>query len=137
MPYQSAWIVPDRVWYNRNYGIMTTEEIKEGNVEAASAIRNGVAPVHFVIDTSDLKNFPINLKEMSDSTLFMKEANLGFTIYVTSNMMIRFITQTLTQISKLDFRVVKTLDEGLQLLQILDQTLPPLEKPNLSDETTP
>ncbi|MCU0498733.1 MAG: hypothetical protein MUF87_15385, partial [Anaerolineae bacterium] len=131
MPIKATWLAQDRVWYARAYGTLTSNDVKEANIEAAGMIRIGTPPVHFIIDTTGIQNFPINLKDSSDTSMFLREDNLGFTMYVTTNMMIRFITQTITQVAKMDFRVVKTLEEALQLLQILDQTLPPLQMPEL------
>jgi hypothetical protein len=123
MPQQIQWYEPNRIIHHRFYGVVTLEDITQGNEQAIALIRQGTPPVHDIVDAVDVERVLFNLNGLLHSTSFFKEPNLGWMIVAAENPMVRFFGSMLGQVTHTRFRTVDNLEEALETLTHVDMTL--------------
>lgn len=129
MTTQAYWYCPERIIYVHISGILTIEQIAEGH-QRNIALMEAVAhsdPVHFIFDSTDMKQGPTNFLEIRRAGRnFYRHQRLGWSIGVGDSTLIRFVSSTIAQFSAIDYRAFAYLEEGIQFLQETDTTLPTL-----------
>jgi len=129
MPFDVAWIHPQRVTYGRFYGEITVDEVHEANQVAMERIKQGTPPVYVIVNTLDIDKIPTSLKSMQDIVAYVREPNLGMIVYISDNRLISFFNTVVSQLSNASFYTVKSMDEALALIQRMAPDLPKLEQP--------
>lgn len=130
MSAQNEWIVPGRVLASHFGGDLNLEEVKVSNNEAQEWIaREGVAPVHTIVDLSGVQRYPTSLKDVRSIVRVDKPEMAGWTIIVSGNTIIRFISSTVTQLLRQKVRVFDRLDEAYAFLWDTDPSLPAEARP--------
>jgi hypothetical protein len=124
MPAVNEWIIPGRVLAAHYSGDLKLEEVSTSNDEAQHWIANeGVAPVHTVVDLSGITRYPTNLKDVRDIVRVDHPEMAGWSIIVSGNTIVRFISSTVTQLMRQKVRVFDSLDEGYAFLWETDASL--------------
>lgn len=131
MPYETSWLVEKRVVYTRMYGYVTGEELLAQNLEMPKYIEQSEQLLHTINDATDTTGTDMGLRDLQNAQ-FTDINNLGWAIYISPSKMNRFFASVITQLSKKRGRQFATLEEGLSFLQEMDDTLPPLPKPEKS-----
>ncbi|MBZ0287199.1 MAG: hypothetical protein K8I30_06260 [Anaerolineae bacterium] len=130
MPYQIRWLVENRVIYQRQYGVITTEELYDSNKQTAAMTAAGIRFVHLITDASGAEKNEIGL---NDLIAFYKQytphENLGWSVYISPSLMNRFFASVVTQITKVRTREFGTLPEGIKFLIEHDDSLPDIPLP--------
>jgi hypothetical protein len=130
MPALNEWIVPGRVLASHFSGDLHLEEVKESNGEAQVWIASeGVAPVHTIVDLSGVKRYPTSLKDVRDIVRVDHPEMAGWSVIVSGNTIIRFISSTVTQLMRQKVRVFDNMDEAYAFLWDTDSSLQPAQRP--------
>ncbi|NDJ62855.1 MAG: hypothetical protein GYB67_17170 [Chloroflexi bacterium] len=127
MPCEIGWYIPERVIWQRFYGVVTSEELAEHSARSAEYIMAGTAPVHILVDATEIAKYPGNLKQLTDSANYASDTNkVGFVAHAsTSNQLMRFLASLMTQmlVRNVQFRAFETVDAALAFLIDRDTTL--------------
>lgn len=126
MPYQLSWYQPELIAYVQFSGNFTLEDLQNFSREVvANYLSKGQAPVHIIMDVPNVSGFPTNLvalKQTSDE--YLHHPGMGKLVLIGFDTpIVNFLTKTLSQIMKLDFRQVKDMDAALATLQKADPQL--------------
>src|SRR5262245_57571065 len=100
MAYQISWLVEGRVIHAVFTGELTIEEVENYGSDLLTYLDSGTsALVHVLVDTSQLEKFPVNLR-LLNTTLAknFRHPKIGWSIIITSNRTITFLSSMLTQI---------------------------------------
>ncbi|NDJ62856.1 MAG: STAS/SEC14 domain-containing protein [Chloroflexi bacterium] len=127
MPYTADWYLPSRVMLQRYSGTLAPDEITELGQLAAHYIGAGTAPVHILIDITDLERYPTNIKQIVNAVRHDSDTEkIGWVIYINSpNAVVKFMASVATQVlfQNVRLRLFETLDEALAFLLDRDVTL--------------
>jgi hypothetical protein len=124
MPFDSKWYVENRVSLVRDYGEVTLEEMRTSNQIFLAHIRAGTPPVHLLIDTRAVTKMPNSFVPMlKEIEAFRHEPNMGWTIMVTNNSLMRFFGTLSSNLIKMPFHAVKNYEEANEVLARVDPTL--------------
>jgi hypothetical protein len=127
MPYQISWMIDKRLVYQRCYGELTMDELRENNQEfVRDYLRQGTPLVHTIVDLTGVTNFPKNLTQYGQA--FKRDAEdvarLGWTVVVGANPIFRFFGTVVTNLwRQARFRMFDTLQEAYTFLGQQDNTL--------------
>lgn len=131
MAYSVGWYIDKRVTYQRLYGHVTLEDVRDINAESIDISRNGIPLVHSVIDITGVQKFPTNLAAIREIMSIQTDGDaVGWVLIVgADNPVIRFIASVITQLvmEKIHFRLMDSMDAALEFLQEHDATLKGLE----------
>jgi hypothetical protein len=124
MPFESKWYIESRVSMVRDYGEITLDEMRASNQIFLEHIRTGKPPVHLLIDTRDIVKMPNSFVPMlKEIEAFRHEPNMGWTIMVTNNSLMRFFGTLSSNLIKMPFHAVKNYEEANQVLARVDSSL--------------
>ena len=124
MATQTSWYIKDRVVLCRVDGNFTLDEIKQASDEIKSLLEQGRRPVHVISDVRELKEYPIRLGDIKNSTEYLRHPAMGWQIVVShQNQLIRFLATVLGQAVHVNIRVVSTMEEATAVLERIDQGL--------------
>ena len=130
MAASNEWIVPGRVLASHFSGDLKLDEVSASNNEAQEWIANeGVAPVHTIVDLSGVKRYPTNLKDVRDIVRVDHPEMAGWSVIVSGNTIIRFISSTVTQLMRQKVRVYDNMDDAYTFLWDTDSSLLPEQRP--------
>jgi hypothetical protein len=138
MPAQNEWIVPGRVLASHFSGDLQLDEVKASNSEAQVWIASaGIAPVHTIVDLSGVQRYPTSLKDVRSIVRVDNPDMAGWTIIVSGNTIIRFISSTVTQLLRQKVRVFDSLVDAYTFLWETDPSLPVEARPAPVSQSTP
>lgn len=124
MPFESKWYIENRVSMVHDIGEVTLEEMHATNQIFLEHIRSGQPPVHLLIDTRAMTKMPGTFVPMlKEIEAFRHEPNMGWTIMVTNNSVMRFFGTLSSNLIKMPFHAVKTYEEANQVLAKVDPSL--------------
>ncbi len=125
------WYIPDRVILNVVSGVYTLDQICEGSQQILSMMRTGSSPVHLIVDSSELTNFPSIFRPLLvEIEKFRHEPTMGWSFMLTHSPVLNFFGALASNITKQPFRSVKSYAEVNNILCRIDQSLVKL-MPNL------
>lgn len=134
MPVDVQWYIPNHVLISRFYGDVTPQDIRKQytlGLEMSESVNTAL--VHLITDVSEVQSFPKNVMDMKDS-LGTKARNAGWVVLVGENKMIRFLSSVVSNLMKLRFTYVNTLEEALKYITDRD---PNLDIESILDMTVP
>jgi hypothetical protein len=115
-----SWYAENRVIFADVEGVVDMNEMNSSNDTFIKLLDSGQAPIHLLVDTSKLTQFPTNLNALRKSQGYLAHPNVGWIIMVNTNPLLNFLAHMVTSIAKANTRMVKSLEEGKQLLRTLD-----------------
>jgi hypothetical protein len=130
MPYNSRWLVEDRVIYVVYYGVVSNEDLETSSRSSSRMIADGSAPVHLVTDATDMEKMTLGLQDLI--TIFKglpSDPNLGWSIFISPSKLNRFFASVTTQLTGARTREFATLEEGIDFLTWVDDSLPDIVIP--------
>ena len=127
MPFEIRWCVENRVIYERVTGDVDFESTASAADQVSGLLNAGVAPVHMVIEMTDLKSFPTNVSKIHTVTQFMRSPALGWVVVIGSNPLATFFINVIRQIIKFPVVHQPSFDQALAHLREQDPTLPGTE----------
>lgn len=93
---------------------------------AENYLETGEAPVHNIIDATELGDFPKSLKVLRESSKYSVEhPNAGWNILVgfSSNPLLKFLSSAVSQITGVKFKQVDSIEEAQAVLRRVDSSL--------------
>ena len=129
MPWEISWLVEKRITYTRMYGFITGEELIAQKTEMEKYIQQSEHLLHMISDATDSTGTNMGLRDLQ-KTQFADAPNLGWAVYISPKKMDRFFASVITQLMKKRSREFATLQEGIQFLQEVDETLPSIPMPD-------
>ena len=129
MPWEISWLVEKRITYTRMYGFITGEELIAQKTEMEKYIQQSEHILHMISDATDSTGTNMGLRDLQ-KTQFADAPNLGWAVYISPKKMDRFFASVITQLMKKRSREFATLQEGIQFLQDVDETLPSIPMPD-------
>ncbi len=128
MPYEMSWLVDKRVIYARLYGYVTEEELASYYQSMVTLAQDSELLLHTLTDSSGMTGMKMSFRELQNMG-FSGIHNLGWAILISPSKLNRFFASVITQLSHKRGRQFATLEEGLQFLQEIDDSLPPIPMP--------
>lgn len=127
MPLKLQWLVEDQVFLRVAEGEVTVDEYYEHD---ARLINNYLEPspatrVHGIFDLTGLDQMP-ELKVLRQAKA-IKHSKTGWVVLVgVDNPVIKLVASVMGQMYQARFRFYNTIEEALDFLQSMDDTLPDL-----------
>lgn len=124
MTSQVNWLLEDRIVYVLNTGVGTADDVVTSMHDALVLLDKGRAPVHMIVDGQTERN-DISLGDlMTILRASPASPNLGWFVYVSESKMNRFFGSIGSQMTGAQTKSYATLQEAIEFLQHVDQTLP-------------
>jgi hypothetical protein len=124
MGYTIGWHIPDRVVLITFIGTLTLNDIDRMNLDTMALVGQGAPPVHVVSDLLGMDRYPTSIKEISKFIRNDMKARLGWTIVITRNKLVRFMSGVIIQLTGTRLRFFDTREEALAFLYENDVSLP-------------
>jgi hypothetical protein len=123
--WQAGWYIDQRVIHCRVIDSISIEELRAMNDHLSKMVDQGTAPVHLMLDGTDMKSFPRNLNTLREASHIIRHPGIGWLIAVgVQNPLLTFIGSIVTQIDhKSQYRMIASVDEAWTHLQTTDATL--------------
>ncbi len=123
MAFELSWVIPSRVLLIEVEGVIPTDELLRLVAEVHTHVDAGQAPVHMLIDATNLINRPINLQELSQLSKSMNHESIGWSVMVKPAKMIWFATSILSKLMQKKMKSAESIEDALIILQRVDFTL--------------
>src|SRR4051812_31972818 len=124
MSFNLSWFLEKRIVYASASGQVTVSELQNVVHTMAAYIRQGDAPVHALLDFTNVEKFPTRINAYKDFAFPAAEPNTGMLVLISANKLALFIIGVVAQLSDRNIYTFPTLDEGLAFLARKDSTLP-------------
>jgi hypothetical protein len=124
MGYKLNWHVDKHVIHLKFYDTVTADDLTNFHKEMPRFVAEGIQPVHVLIDTTDVKSFPSNLRWV----IHMLQGNpvkaSGYRIAIGSDPTIRTLITTILGVIHVPVLVCDSLAEADELLTALNVPVP-------------
>ncbi|NWF70145.1 MAG: hypothetical protein HXY40_13755 [Chloroflexi bacterium] len=125
MATQLRWLVEKRVILAHMWGNVTVEELREVNTRKLEFLRTGTAPIHDLLDTTGLKQYPVKLRDLESYLGYLREPAMGMLIFVKlDSAAARLLAKMLGAVMGVRMGFADSLEEGYAALRQYDPTLP-------------
>jgi hypothetical protein len=106
------------------YGEVSLKEIRRLKAESILMLGQGQAPVHRIIDTTKITTIPHDWQNTATAVLDGKRVPQGgMIIVVFNNKAVRFLSEPIFMVLRLEVRFAATIEEALEMLCWHDPTL--------------
>jgi len=127
LAYEINWMsgYQGRIIHERIHGDVTIEDLHDLPGAADRLMDTDAArkPVHLLIDTLGVKSFPKSLSTIRNAVPGGRHPNLGWTLMVSSSVLVGTMTRIIAQIMQLEFRTFPSMEAALAFLYERDMTL--------------
>jgi hypothetical protein len=123
MPYENGWYVGNRIAFQRIYGNVTIEDLQQNLQSTLVLIDTGTPPVHVISDLREIVKFPMNVNQLKEVFQLPERPNMGWTVIITNNALLRFFTSIIVQIARTNYKIVTSYEDAVDLLRRIDPTL--------------
>ena len=129
MPVQNYWLVENRILMTELQGSITADDLMASSQIGTQMIESGVAPVYSLVDMSQIIHYPMRLSDFT--TLFEQPSSKKLAwiiIFGIPNTVASFLSTTFAHIVAKNYKVTKTREEALALVEKLEGApIPPSE----------
>ena len=107
------------------FGLLTDEESSEVGTINSQHLAEGIAPIHIIVDTTELEKFPTNLRQNSQFMAYLRTPSLGWVIVIglTHNVLAKFAVSVISQVIKFRLSQRESMSDALSFLEGNDATL--------------
>jgi hypothetical protein len=123
MPYQISWHEEKRIIHQRLIGDFDMTDATQAAKATEEYLKQGIGPVHLVIDVSGMKSFPTNMTKIHSISTYLKDPNLGWVVLIGGNSLTNFVTQVISQVIKFRIAQRPNLEQAVAFLGTYDPTL--------------
>lgn len=124
--YKLSWLIEKRVLHLQIEGDYALETVQSLVADVKPMVDAGTAPVHVVWDMTGITKMPKNLREAVDEMSVLRyHPNGGWITMITNSVMLRFAGQIATVFLGANYRAVSSLEEAIETLSRVDQTVAP------------
>lgn len=138
MPADIGWLVAERVLYSRSWGIIDINTVESHADFLITLLDSGDTPnVYLLIDTLDVTQFDVGLKILNRQVhRYLTHKRLICNIDITQNTKNQMLGHVVSDIAKIQWTNVRTLEQAIDYVSSLDTTLATLDV-SLFDIFTP
>src|SRR5687767_1253747 len=123
--YEVRWLHAPRIVLIHVWDELLLGEIRHGSKEVVRLLDEGTAPVHVVVDVTQMTSFPYSVSEINSAGDFFRHPNLRYlVVHGVKSPTVRIILQLLSAMSSFELRIIDTRHDALAILMELDDTLP-------------
>lgn len=123
MAYTTTWCVDKRVALLQIDGEVDLADLPEIAKSSRAYVAEGIAPVHILIDMRGVTKYPTNLREVANALKNEGNSQVGWTLFITNSLVLRFLGSTLVQLTKQRVHALSNVDEAIEFLLERDATL--------------
>jgi hypothetical protein len=123
MPHQVSWAQEKRIILVNLIGSLDLEAGFQASNETNDFINQGTAPVHLIVDMSELKSFPTNITKVNQMNQYLKNPARGWVVVIGGNTLSNFLVNVLSQVVKFPVTQRPALNDALDFLRKNDATL--------------
>jgi hypothetical protein len=123
MPHQISWAQDKRIILLNLIGSLDLEDGFKASNDTNDYINQGTAPVHLVVDMSELKSFPTNITKVNQMNQYLKNPARGWVVVIGGNSLSNFLVNVLSQVVKFPVTQRPALNDALDFLRKNDATL--------------
>jgi hypothetical protein len=116
MGFSITWHIEKRVIDLKVFGVITSEEIIALNLQVMDFIEAGSHPVHIIIDTLDVTEYPTNLRWVFRMLRNNPVPPTGWNILVQNNPTVRVLAGTILSVLPVPLHICTTLEEAHDFL---------------------
>lgn len=118
-----TWYLENRIILAHVVGDNSLEDFYVINETIIQYLDQGTAPVHLLIDVTELGNIPSNILKVKQAFTYLDHPSIGWSFFIGEmNAIKKFIVSLTTQMSGLDAKTVDTFEEALLALYRVDVT---------------
>jgi hypothetical protein len=122
MAVKLTWYIPERILLAIYNGDVSREDIAYQYQEGIKMCHSVETPlVHMIVDTADVKSFPKSISDYK-GTFGEKARNAGWVVLVGDNKIARLLTTIVTNLMKLRFAYVNTVEEAIFYISERDKS---------------
>ncbi len=119
-----TWYLEDRIILAHVVGDNTLEDFRGINTAIIQHLDQGTAPVHLLIDVTELGNIPSNIIKVKQAFTYLDHPSIGWSFFIGEmNAIKKLVVSLTTQMSGLDVKTVDTFEEALLVLRRVDSTI--------------
>jgi hypothetical protein len=119
-----SWYLENRIILVHISGDKTIEDFQQVNEAITQYLEKGVAPVHLLIDVTEMGSIPSNILKVKQAFTYLDHPSIGWSFFIGHlNAMENLIIAVTTQLSGLDVKTVDTLEEALKILNHVDLSI--------------
>lgn len=124
------WLVENKVIIGKPEGDPSPDDLQKASDTYRTLLDASDAPlVHVLVDESKLDTLPVSMKVLTDNLDFLKHPRLGwFILFGNNDPMKKFVSATLSGMTKIRNRRFATFEESIEFLTKVDSTLPSTEE---------
>ncbi len=122
MPYDISWYLEKRIIFVEFEGDMDIEALPSMYEDLERFRDEGHDPVHIVGDVTHLGKFPFSIPAIREVAPVMEDFGVC-AIYGVQQPLLQFVLKVMSQLSKLEIRIVENQESALASISRLDPTL--------------
>ena len=119
MPISVTWFIEKEVIYLKVFGVVTPEEVFNLNQETMALLETGNHPVHIIIDTLEVTEYPTNLRWVMRLVRTNPVRPSGMNILIQNNSTVRVLACAILNVLRLPLHVCSTLQEADAFLEAM------------------
>jgi len=125
MPSETSWYQEKRVILTQYSGSISRDDFVASTESVGELIEQGVPPVHWLIDTSQIDKPFLDLGTMRKMLECLKHPHFGWALLYggQANRGINFLATAVGQLSGVRYRIVDSQAQALAVLKEKDHTL--------------
>lgn len=129
MPVTFEWLRERRIMIARFSGVLPMDDIRAWNEDTLPFLEQGVAPVHFIADLTELRAIPFRLVEVRTAVKHSRHLKLGWTVAVGGTSQVFNYARVITYVLLVRVHFTISIANALEFLALRDPTLQPNDDP--------
>jgi hypothetical protein len=117
-----SWLVEKRVMYVTMEGEQSRQSFEHMNDEMFRFLEEGEAPVHVILDVSQLKKPYLDISLISKKSV-SNDKRIGLLAIIGAKGTIQFVIKMVGTIIKSNYHLVASMEEGIELIREKDSTV--------------
>lgn len=118
MPIEYAqWAIENQVMVARAVGVVSRAEMVEHNRIVVAYLDTSDTNLHLLLDDTAMIRMEPPFPEVQSIIKFQHHNNLGWTIHISNNRVIRHFSNLMARISRIQYRQFVDFNEGLNFLR--------------------
>jgi hypothetical protein len=114
-----TWHIEKEVIYLKVFGVVTSEEVIDLNRETMALLEMGNHPVHIIIDTLEVTEYPTNLRWVMRLVRTNPVQPTGCNILVQNNQTVRVLACAILNVLRLPLHVCTTREAAYRFLETM------------------
>lgn len=123
MPYNVEWFQEGKVIIVRIGVNFPIEEVAQLSVKLIPMLEQGTAPVHILIDATQVKTFPTNLIQARNDAAYFNHPSLGWNAYYGTPTIIHSLLKVFSSVIQAQIVSFRTYEQALAFLREKDDTV--------------